>query len=304
MTTTTPPTGAFRITPDDGSIYTFAIGRAPEFGNVQDHDLGQTVARSEGTKVYILGKSVEANVYRFKFRGLTSHEFHYLRLYVQDQLQGSKEKATFEWGRARNRILYSTDAQTSEIFNGWQKVGGALPVVNDLSIMSPEGFANGSSEVEFKGSGAGSTIRARDVFQDFIPSTGFVSFEFMAKVIDGGGTASLRVGGQSPDIDDVTIPDDGIGGAAAGGWYKVAGNYALGPVDWFQISTLDAASRDVGIDRVMATWNSNSPRPITFYDPVPLNTIDDARYVPDSIMGRQLQGDMWDVEFLVREEVA
>ncbi len=298
------PTGIFRITPDDGSIYAFEIGRAPEFGNIQDHDLGQTVARSEGTKVYILGKSVEANVFRFKFRGLTSHEFNYLRLYLQDQLQGSKEVSTFEWGRARNRILYSTDAQTSEIFDGWQKSGGTLPVVNDVSIRGPEGFANTSSEVEFKGSGGSSVIRSRDVFQDFAPSTGFVSFEFMAKVTDGGGAHSLRVGGQAPEIVDVSVPDDGIAGSAAGGWYRFSGNYPLGSVDFFGFSTLDAGNRELGIDQVMVMWSPHESRPVTFYDKAPLATIDDARYVPDSIVGRQLQGDMWDVQFLVREEVA
>jgi hypothetical protein len=51
-------------------------------------------------------------------------------------------------------------------------------------------------------------------------------------------------------------------------------------------------------------WHPTRPIEPTFYDPVPLRTILSSRYVPDSIVGRQIQGDMWNVEFLVREEVA
>ena len=301
MTLTVAPTGVFRITPDDGGVYAFEIGRAPDLGDVNDHDLGQTVARSESEVVYVYGKEIETRTYAFQFTGLTTHEFWALFLYLRDTLRGSNEVATIDWGRARNRILYGTtvNQRDSENYANWSLTGSTS--VDDGALTGPEGVAGTASEITF-GAGAVSTqlMRCLGVLDDFPASTGYVGASFLAKVTDGGGSLVLRSGSNSPGVFDRTIADDGA-------WHRVSGTYANQSPTSFGIrnGAVLAGSRTFGLAHVQVLWSLDGPPNLsTFFDPAPLQQISNARYIPGTFRGRERQVDVWDCEVTFRSEVA
>ena len=111
------------ITPADGSLAVFKLGRSPDKGHQVTDDAGQTVGPTDGAKVFVYQTRKRVKVHSYGVSGITTAEWLAFREYSRDVIKGALESFTFAWGStslAGCRLMDATEAfQSREAEGAW-----------------------------------------------------------------------------------------------------------------------------------------------------------------------------------------
>lgn len=284
-----------RITPDDGALPVFQVGRHLNLGDEYLDDRGQTIGFTDGSRVLVYTDRVRTRVRRFDVAGMTTAEALGLEEYLNTTLRGAVETFTLvaSWGN-----LVPDSERFADPGGGgarWTQTGTNPPVVSTQTETGPEGIDGTADLVTF--GATQSVLRANGTLpQDAVDNGGEVFVEFLARVKVPGADLSGTVNSDGGASFAWTLPGDGA-------WRRVRGSYLNPTQRWVDI---EALSRAIVLAHVQVTLDSGGHLRFTpnRHPALPLHgTSENARFIGGTFSAVQQREDVWNVAFLVREEV-
>ena len=277
----------FLITPDDGSILPFKLGRQIAVGNEELPDPGQIVGPTDGQRVFVYQDRIETRVHRVAFLGLDDDEFLALEEYVRNRIKGAVQPFTLTYGKNRNLVSdserYTPPASSDP---QWVTTGTNPPTVTEKVVTGPEGYLASADRVAF---GATQSVLRQQGVLAGLSNSGTVYISGLAKVDDAGGTAVVDVNSDGAATFNATILDDGD-------WHSFRGSYTGWLQTWVDFEIL---SRTLAFARIQVTYDSGFEE----FEYKPLRTFTGCRLIPGRTKAREIRDGCWDVELVIRQEV-